>query len=362
MRQLLLFMSLFISMFCTAQLSQKLDALFKSQSPTEPGFALMIRQDGKEIYNSTVGLANDSTGYKVTDRTNFRMASVSKQFTAMAILLLEKEGKLSVDDPISKYFPELPKAVGKKVLVRHLLTHSSGIADYESMIPDSQTVQVLDEDILHLIEHTDSTYFKPGTQFRYSNSGFCLLALIVERVSHQPFATFITTRIFMPLKMKESTVYEKGCLIPNRAMGYARDKDGKIIFSDQSITSATKGDGGVYTSLRDYVKWVKALEENKLIDLSAVLKRLHFPINNSPERYYAAGWFELIGKEHILFHSGSTCGFNNYVILIPEKKMSIVFFSNLADRLSTFEAILKILKSDGFGDFENTISLHGLTS
>ncbi|MEX6689072.1 serine hydrolase domain-containing protein [Danxiaibacter flavus] len=358
----LLIIGLIVSFSGKAQLSQKLDSLFKSQSPTEPGFALMIRQNGKEIYNNVVGMANDSIGYKITDRTNFRMASVSKQFTAMAILLLEKDGKLSVNDPISEYFPELPANVGKPVLVRHLLTHSSGIIDYESLIPDTRTTQVLDKDILDLIAHTDTTYFKPGTQFRYSNSGFCLLALIIERVSHRSFASFIKTRIFAPLQMTESTVYEKDSLIQYRAMGYARDNNGRIIFSDQSITSATKGDGGIYTSLHDYAKWTKALEQNKLIDLSAALKRLHFAINNWPDRYYAAGWFELIGSEHVLFHSGSTCGFNNYVILIPEKKVSIVFFSNLDDRLATFEAIIQILKSEGFGDFSDVFWLHRLTS
>jgi CubicO group peptidase (beta-lactamase class C family) len=247
------------------------------------------------------------------------------------------------------------------VLIRHLLTHSSGLLDYESLIPPAQTAQVLDADVLSLLTQHDSTYFPSGSQFRYSNSGFCLLALIIERVSHQSFAVFIRERIFLPLHMNNSIVYQQGQPIANRAMGYAKDSSGSVIPSDQSVTSATKGDGGVYTSLADYSKWTRALQQNLLIKLPATLRRLRFAIAGTPDSYYAAGWFITGSSPVILFHSGSTCGFQNFVIQIPGDEWTIVYFSNLADNTAPFQSIMKILKNTGMDDFSQVWSLHDLT-
>lgn len=323
-------------------LISRLDSFFHQQSATQPGFVLSIEKHGQPIYYNTTGHGLDSS-------TNFRMASVSKQFTAMAILLLEKQGALSVDDPIGRWLPELPTRVGKTILIRHLLTHSSGLLDYEDLIPATQTAQALDADVLRLLSTHDSTLFTPGSRFRYSNSGFCLLALIVEHAAHDNYANYITTNIFHPLHMDSSAVYIPGAHIPHRAMGYP---------NDQSITSATKGDGGVYTSLKEYSKWTHALQQNKLINLPATLKRLRFPIG--PNSFYAAGWFEKTNPS-ILFHSGSTCGFSNFVIQFPADELSIVFFSNLADNQQPFQTITHILKETNFADLSPIFQLHDLT-
>ena len=242
-----------------------------------------------------------------------------------------------------------------------MLTHSSGIEDYESLIPDTQTTQVLDADVLNLLSHHDSAYFTPGTRFRYSNSGFCLLALIVERAGHQSYANFIKDSIFLPLHMDHSTVYEKDHDIYHRAMGYAKDSTGKTFPRDQSVTSATKGDGGIYTSLVDYRKWIIALQQNRLINLPATLHRLKFPIGNKTNSDYAAGWFISSQSPTILFHSGSTCGFNNYVIQIPADDWSITFFSNLADSQGTFLQILRLLKDNGAPDLTKIMALEEQT-
>ena len=228
--------------------------------------------DNKIVYRKGYGLANVETKSLITPETNFRMASVSKQFTAMGILLLEKGGKLSLNDPLTKFFPNFNGKVGQKVQIRHLLTHSSGILDYEAVMNPNQREQLSDADVLTLIKDRDSLYFEPGIQFRYSNSAYCLLALVIEKVSGKPFASFIRQRIFQPLKMNQSVIYEAGKPIANRAMGY-RKKDNRFVFSDQSVTSATKGDGGVYTSLIDYQKWNEALRNSTLLDLKAALIR-----------------------------------------------------------------------------------------
>ncbi len=161
--------------------------------------------------------------------------------------------------------------------------------------------------------------------------------------------------------MDNSTVYQQGQPIANRAMGYAKNSSGSIIPSDQSITSATKGDGGVYTSLTDYSKWTRALQQNLLIKLPTALRNLRFPIAGAADSYYAAGWFITGSSPVILFHSGSTCGFQNFVIQIPGDEWTIVYFSNLADNTAPFQGIMKILKNTGMDDFSPVWSLHDLT-
>jgi CubicO group peptidase (beta-lactamase class C family) len=358
---LLLFLLALQTAAAQSPVSTRLDSFFRAQPADRPGFALSIEKNGEVIYRNAAGLADLNTHTPLDSTSNFRMASVTKQFTAMGILLLERDGALTLDDPIGRWLPELPAALGNRILIRHLLTHSSGLPDYESQIPPTQTRQVLDEDVLHLIATRDSTYFTPGTRFRYSNSGFCLLALIIERVSHQPFAAFIRERIFLPLHMHNSMVYEPGCNIPHRAMGYARDSTGAIKPSDQSVTSATKGDGGVYTSLIDYSKWTRALQQGSLLPLPAVFRRLRFQIANAHDSYYAAGWFITGNSPVVLFHSGSTCGFANFVLQIPGDEWSITYFSNLADNTGPFKEIINILNRSGMEDLSAALELHELT-
>jgi CubicO group peptidase (beta-lactamase class C family) len=352
------------------QLTAKLDSLFRRQPGDQPGLALSIEKNGRVIYRNETGVADKNTGTMLDSLSNFRMASLTKQFTAMGILLLEKDHRLSFDESIRDWLPELPAGIGNQILIRHLLTHSSGLLDYESLIPPSRMRQVLDIDVLHLLQSQDTTYFTPGTRFRYSNSGFCLLALIIERASHQSYATFIKERIFEPLQMDNSVVYEKDRPIPNRALGYAKNAIGRIVPSDQSITSATKGDGGVYTSLADYSKWIRAVQENTLLRLAPTLQRLRFPLNGSRPQfssapansYYAAGWFLTGDSPLILFHPGGTSGFSSFVIQVPGDEWSIVYFSNLADNIAPFKDIISILKETRMGNFSQVLALYELTA
>jgi CubicO group peptidase (beta-lactamase class C family) len=347
--------------FSQGRLAVRLDSLFRSYgSPEGPGFVVSIEKGGGVVYRNAVGFADKDI--RLDSVSNFRMASVTKQFTAMGIFLLEKEGRLGFDDPVGRWLPELPARVGRSVLIRHLLTHSSGLLDYEWLIPDTTTRQVLDADVLRLLVPHDSSYFPPGTKFRYSNSGFCLLALIIERVSHQSFGAFMRQRIFLPLGMEGSIVYEAGQFVGHRAMGYARDSAGKVFPSDQSITSATKGDGGVYTSLVDYSRWMRALQQGRLVRLPAILKRLRMPIAGMADSYYASGWFMTGTSPLILFHSGSTCGFANFVIQVPGDEWSVVYFSNLAGNSGPFRDIVRILREEGGTDLEGAFRLRELTN
>ena len=196
------------------------------------------------------------------------MASVSKQFTAAAVMLLVDRGKISLDDTLSKFFPGFPE-YGRKIKVSHLLIHTSGLPAYEELIPLGTTLQLDDSDVLHLLMDTKSPRFEPGEKFEYSNSGYTLLGLIVEVAAKQPFHEFMAAEIFKPLGMDNSVLYVRGLnAIQNRAYGH-EEREGKWVRSDQSLTSAVRGDGGVYASLHDYLKWLTALDERKLFSPAA---------------------------------------------------------------------------------------------
>jgi CubicO group peptidase (beta-lactamase class C family) len=351
-----------ISHTAFAQLEKQLDSVISNGIlQGEPGLALYVETNGKTIYNQGFGIADSETKKKIRPNTNFRLASVSKQFTAMCILLLEQDKKLSFEDPISRYLPELPPGIGNNVLVRHLITHTSGIIDYEEVMDNKITTPLLDLDVLNILKTHEKTYFSPGTEFRYSNSAYALMALIVERVSGQTFPQFMKERIFNPLKMKRSLVYDAAVYIPNRSLGFARDKNMKLYENDQSTTSAIKGDGGVYTSLDDYKKWTHALWKGTLLDMPSILKRLNFSIKEVTGSFYGPGWFYFDKGNPALFHSGSTCGFSTYSINIPEQKTSIVYFSNIAGNSEPFKKILEVLKKEGINSPAEVFSLHQLT-
>ncbi|MFA6945249.1 MAG: serine hydrolase domain-containing protein [Pedobacter sp.] len=345
-----------------AQLEKRLDSVINNSIQAgEPGIALYIETNGKVVYKKGFGFTGTESQTKIDPKTNFRLASVSKQFTAMGILLLEKEQKLSFDDPLSRFFPELPEQISSKILLRQLITHTSGIIDYEEIMDNSISAPLLDIDVLNLLKTQQTTYFRPGSQFRYSNSAYALLALIVERISDQSFPEFMKERIFKPLKMKNSLVYQAEVKIPKRSMGFARDKDRKLYANDQSNTSAIKGDGGVYCSLNDYSKWTHSIWNNSLIDLPSVLSRLNFSIKEVTGSFYGPGWFYFNKGNPALFHSGSTCGFSTFSINIPEQKTSIVYFSNIAGNSESFKKILEVLAKEGISNPSEVFSLHQLT-
>ncbi|CAF0781784.1 unnamed protein product [Didymodactylos carnosus] len=296
-----------------------------SYSNDKPGAAVMLMLDNTIIYQKGFGVANLESGEKITLSTNFRMASVSKQFTAICVALLEQKGKLSFDDNLKSLFPNFNNTTGSKIKVSHLLTHTSGLLDYEEFIVESMTTnQLTDQNVYELIASQDKTYFEPGSTFRYSNTGFVLLGLIIEIVSKQSYEQFIKNHIFDPLNMYTTTIYHKNESVKNRAMGYARNENNEFYLSDQSVMSATRGDGCLYTSLEDYLKW-----SNALFHLPNLVDLINFPINN--HQFYGMGWFLEKSKNVSMLHIGNTCGFSNMVIRIPDKKALIVYFSNIAD-------------------------------
>ena len=250
--------ALFLTGMNSDRAGDQVDVLMQRYQGSVPGVSLLVLRNGKAVVRRSYGFADLERRVAATPQTNYRLASVTKQFTAASVLLLAQQGKLSMSDRLKRWLPSLPPALDS-VTIKHLLTHTSGIVDYEDLIPDSATTQVHDLDVLHLLESKDSTYFKPGTNYRYSNSGYALLALIVERASGKRFAAFLHDRIFASLGMNNTVAYEEGfSIVANRAYGYTM-KDSAWVRKDQSVTSAVLGDGGIYSSIDDLAKWDAAL-------------------------------------------------------------------------------------------------------
>lgn len=311
-------------------LTPKLDALFQNfNQPGAPGASVMVIHRGKVLAAKGYGLANVEEKVPCGLATNYRLASVSKQFTAMAVLILAERGKLSFEERLTDFFPEFP-AYGREITLRQLLTHTSGLLDYEDLIPKGTELPVLDRDVLRLLMLQDKTSFPPGTKYRYSNSAYALLALIVEARSGNTFAGFLRQNIFQPLKMGRTLAYESGVsVVPNRAYGYSAAGNG-FKRTDQSLTSSVLGDGGIYSSVTDLYRWDQALYTDKLV--SRRLLKLAFtpgPDTDLPDTSYGFGWYlgHYRGVREI-WHRGSTVGFTTRLTRFPEKRFTVIILAN----------------------------------
>jgi CubicO group peptidase (beta-lactamase class C family) len=315
----------------TSATDSAIDALFASYNrPDVPGAALLVRWGNQTIYSRAFGSADLESHMPTTVHTDFRLASLTKAFTAMSIMLLVQDGKLHFDDRVIDVLPGFP-AYGRDIRIRNLLTHTSGLVDYEDFVPDSQTTQLNDDDVLRLMHRVDTLNFAPGSQYHYSNSAFVLLGLIVQHASGMPFPKFLHDRIFAPLHMDSTVAYVNGASrIPFRAYGYTGDSSGHFTRTDQSSTSATLGDGGIYTSVTDMAKWNDALDHATLVD-PAMMREAWSPtmLTTGKESGYGFGWFvATVNGELQLRHHGESTGFTNGVLKYPQRNLTIVVLTN----------------------------------
>src|SRR5690554_6600260 len=309
-------------------MTDSIDPLMADYDGNVPGAAVLVLRDGEPVVRRGYGLADVAAGVPVTPETNFRLASVSKQFTAATILLLAEDGLLKLDDPVRKWLPSLPEAAGT-VTLHHLLSHTSGLIDYEDVMPEGLERQVRDADVLAILEGQDRLYFEPGSQYRYSNSAYALLTLIVERASGQAYPDFLRERIFAPLGMDASVAFVDGeSTVANRAFGHSL-VDGAWTRTDQSPTSAVLGDGGIYSSIDDLAKWDAALYDDRLLsDESRALafsRQTDVPVDEDDVHAYGYGW-RLDGER--MWHSGETIGFRNVIIRDPSQRLTVVVLTN----------------------------------
>jgi len=331
---------------------QNVDGIMRAYQGNVPGASVLVVRDGVPVVRRSYGLANLEEKTPATPATNYRLASVTKQFTASAILLLAQDGRLSLDDRIRRWLPSLPDS-DDAITIRHLLTHTGGLIDYEDIMPESPPApapsaasgalpatsdevvtdpsrQLRDIDVLHLLEKERRLYFEPGTQYRYSNGGYSMLALIVERASGKKFQDFLHERIFEPLGMRNTLAYvAEGPAVPHRAYGYTLANDGKWQRTDQSLTSAVLGDGGIYSSIDDLAKWDAAQYDDRLLsDASRELAFTPWTKTDDERVKYGFGW-RITGAT--LWHSGETIGFRNVIVRYPKAHLSVIVLTNRND-------------------------------
>jgi CubicO group peptidase (beta-lactamase class C family) len=351
-------LALALSVSSSAQVSSsQIDAVFAPlKSNNAPGAAVLVVRNGKPVFRRGYGVTDLRTLHPIDAQTNFRLASFTKQFTAMCIMLLVHDGKLRYDDHLTGIFPEFP-AYGKSITVRNLLNHTSGLRDYEDILmkqypdtPEDKIPQILDAGVLKLLEQQSAGDFPAGSKWEYSNSGYAVLAMIVEKVSGKPFGEFLHERIFAPLKMNDTLAFEKGKNeVPRRAYGHTREKN-VWRQTDQSPTSAVLGDGGIYSSIDDLAKWDRALREHGLLSESEMKPALtpvqlaagpaKFP-DGSPVSY-GFGWFLAPYRGQArLSHDGETVGFRTTIQRFPDDNLSIIVLANRSD-VNPEELALKV--------------------
>lgn len=357
----------FSAVFASGQVSSgQIDGVFASlKSNTAPGAAVLVVRNGHAVFRGGYGVTDLRSLRPIDAKTNFRLASFTKQFTAACIMLLAGDGKLHYDDHLSDFFPEFP-AYGKSITVRNLLNHTSGLDDYEDILmkqypdtPPEKVPQILDAGVLKLLEQQSSGEFAPGTKWEYSNSGYAVLAMIVEKVSGKTFGQFLQERIFTPLKMKNTLAYEKGKNeVPHHAYGHSKigDKE-KAAWqqTDQSPTSAVLGDGGIYSSLDDLAKWDRALRDHTLLSAAEMQPALTaVQPTDGPAKFpdgkpisYGFGWFLDPYQDHQkqahkrMSHDGETIGFRTTIQRFPDDQLTIIVLANRTD-INPEELALKV--------------------
>lgn len=305
---------------------ETIDAWMRDYTGQVPGASVLVLEGGDAVFQRSYGLADLEAGVTSSPTTNYRLASVSKQFTAASVLLLVEDGVLTLDDRVRRWLPTLPVAA-EAITLRHLLSHTSGLVDYEDLLPPDQARQIHDADVLRLLEREERLYFPAGSDYRYSNSGYALLALVVERASGQRFAAFLQARIFSPLGMTATLAREdEGPPVTDRAFGYTLVGD-RWERTDQSTTSAVLGDGGIYSSITDLAKWDAAWYDDRL--LSAPSRALAVQASTAtPEpdvAHYGFGW-RLQGR--MQWHSGESIGFRNVLLRFPAQRLTVIVLSN----------------------------------
>ncbi len=338
-------------------LASQIDRIFYPLADDKsPGVAVLVRKEGRTVFERGYGVRELRTLAKIDAQTNFRLASCSKQFTAMSVMLLVHDGKLRDEENLTDVFPDFP-AYGKAITIRHLLNHTSGLPDYEDLMAAaekrrgaaiwSETRQIQDAEVLKLLEKETAGKFAPGTRWSYSNSGYVVLGLVMAKVSGKTFAQFLRERIFAPLGMTQTLAYEKGqSEVSRRAYGHSKEGEAWKE-TDQSSTSATLGDGGIYSSLEDLAKWDEALAQHTLLseeEMQPALTPVKLADGSQPRWppnsdrlegtpvVYGFGWFldPYRGRAR-MWHYGDTTGFHTYIVRFVADKLTILVLCNRTD-------------------------------
>ena len=276
---------------------------------------LKTRQGAIEQYN----------GKNINAYTNFRMASVTKQFISFCVLSLIKSRHISINTKLSQIFDDIPNYM-KNITIRHLLTHTSGLADYEDR-PKISRKQITDSEVFTYLKTLKRGYFKPGTKYRYSNSGYIMLGQIIEKISRKELSVFVRDAILSPAGMRQSVVYTEGVsVIKNRAYGHNITKNNRLVVCDQGPNTATQGDGGLYSSIHDLKKYLYFIQHTPLAQQMFAPNVLACGTNTK----YGFGSQILKHKNYkIIYHCGKTIGTSTIIGFIPRMGIEFAFMTSL---------------------------------
>lgn len=296
-----------------------------------PGLALLVSRGGQSIRSQGYGLSNVELQVPVKPETIFQSGSVGKQFTATAVMMLFEGGKIGLEDPLTKYFPDAP-AAWKQVTVRELLSHTAGFTDYPKDFDFRK--DYTEDQLIKIVERIPLAY-TPGTSWSYSNIGFLTLGILIHRVTGEFYGDFLQERIFRPLDMRTTRIINEADIIPNRAAGYRLVKGELKNQEWVSPTMNTTADGSLYFSILDLAKWDAALYTEKLVKRSTLeqmwtVAKLSNGQPNSGN--YGFGWF--IGNKnghHVVEHEGQWQGFETQISRYADNQLTVVVLTNLAE-------------------------------
>lgn len=313
-----------------ADVAKAIDELLtKTYKADEPGASVIVVKDGKVIFRKGYGKANMELGVAIEPDMVFRLGSITKQFTAVATLMLAEQGKLSVSDEITKYLPDYPTQ-GHKITIEHLLTHTSGIKSYTGM-PEWLKLWRKDFKLNELIDlfKNQPMEFAPGEKWNYNNSGYVLLGAIIEKISGQTYEDFLVKNIFEPLGMKDTYYDSTTRIIPRRVSGYSKNDKG---FANAEYLSMSQpyAAGSLMSTVDDLAKWDAALSTDKVLK-QETLKRAWTPfvLNNRKPTKYGYGWYmSSIEGSRTIEHGGGINGFVTDAIRLPDEKVFMAILTN----------------------------------
>ena len=321
----------------------KIDSLVKQKSSNGFNGCALVINNGSEIYKNSFGYSNYDTKELLNENSTFELASCSKQFTGMAIMILAEQGKLNYSDTIQKFIPTLPY---QNITIQNLLTHTSGLPDYMEVLEKhwDKNKFATNYDVVNLLnQYKPKSYFSPNEDFDYSNTGYALLSIIIEKASGLTYADFLDKYIFKKLEMKNARVYNtrrsKKENIPNYAYGYIySNKQNKYSLPDSLpnykyviYMDAITGDGTVNASISDLAIWDKALRENKLVEKATIEKAYSIhKLKSGKAINYNFGQFVCVSdtNERLVYHGGSWPGYSTFTLHFIDKQTSIIILSN----------------------------------
>ena len=331
----------------------KFEKIVKELFPEdEPGAAVLIMKEGQILFENYYGLSSLPNKTKVDSNSNFCIASISKQFTAVAILQLVSKGKVSLDEPLKTYFPEYTNPLWEKVKLKHLLSHSSGIPDDRKYLNKTQKIYGDENLALEYLTNLTKLQFEPGSNYEYINPTFVLIGKLIERITNKSFVDYVNENIFIPAGMLNTAfifqeknachAYEYG-----RDGGDSEESSGDIppgphdwyeFDYGEETFFATRPDGGIYSNPRDFIKWEKSLPSLLDGNLLDEAYKSHIKVSgsnwsdyqNRPGTYYGYGWF-IEPEKKCIYHTGDNCGFKNFVAKYPEKTAYVNVFAARAD-------------------------------